>query len=938
MAKESDFILRLRLDNEEAQKKLAQQEKQIASLKKKIASMKGGGGFSLGGLAKMAGGLAGIASAASLVTSQMQRAFEVNKQFEQSLANLSALTGATGKDLDSLAQSAIELSSGSSMAASDIVDAMAKVGGAMPQLLQFQEGLVAVTGAAKTLSAATGMDMDQSINSLTSMMNQFGAGAIQAERYVNILAAASQEGSAEVDYLSAAIERSAGAATMSGLSFEELVATIESIAPKFSSAEEAGTQLRNVLLRLETRMGENSISAVGLGKSLEALGKLDTKQQIKIVGEETLRMAQAMQQARGTAEEMQQAIQGTNSAQEQAAVRTDTLDSALGRLSTSWDNFLLSLQSSTGILAEVVNGLGEVLSMFSGLVTKVDDATASLDRLTGNARDKGFKAASSLVEEEQRSAQSSGESITWAEARARALKKAQAELKKYKDILAEDQQAEADFAQWNQQFESQPLESMFRWAKQNPYRGKVPRSRQYNLWSLLPESDRMYSRQALNNAQLVELAKSQLNRASDAPLFSSSGHTPATNSEAYQKILSQYYAPENAIEQWEAVIKGLEEDADAAAKAQQQARASLTTPKAATRKTGTAKKVTDPLAAVSGDLGAAGLDVGELRKQLTTAEAAAKKVQELDALLRVVADPGTRDKLKAIREELAGIATYTEPTPEARTVVGGLDVTALDETKKKADELSTSIETLEGLLQYAPGDKGLKQALTQLREQRAALVPKQEQPARASDQWAAPKNRFEEEAQNIGKMREEYALLQAQMTEMDAFEQESAQKRLAELGQELQLRQQSYQTQLASAGVNAFQSLAGTLQQLGLINNKLSQAFSIISSIVSTVQAIVALVELIKGASLLAEGGGGFFSFLGGLFGFAQGGVVPGTSYTGDKVLARVNSGEMILTRQQQAALFNGMQAPVASGSSLVRGEDIYLALSNYMRRTGKRF
>lgn len=37
---------------------------------------------------------------------------------------------------------------------------------------------------------------------------------------------------------------------------------------------------------------------------------------------------------------------------------------------------------------------------------------------------------------------------------------------------------------------------------------------------------------------------------------------------------------------------------------------------------------------------------------------------------------------------------------------------------------------------------------------------------------------------------------------------------------------------------------------------------------------------------------------------YATGGIVPGTSYTGDKVVAHVNSGEMILNAQQQARLF----------------------------------
>lgn len=47
---------------------------------------------------------------------------------------------------------------------------------------------------------------------------------------------------------------------------------------------------------------------------------------------------------------------------------------------------------------------------------------------------------------------------------------------------------------------------------------------------------------------------------------------------------------------------------------------------------------------------------------------------------------------------------------------------------------------------------------------------------------------------------------------------------------------------------------------------------------------------------------------------FAEGGIVPGDSWTGDKVTARVNSGEMILTKDQQAKLFDLIQAGAPQG------------------------
>ena len=48
---------------------------------------------------------------------------------------------------------------------------------------------------------------------------------------------------------------------------------------------------------------------------------------------------------------------------------------------------------------------------------------------------------------------------------------------------------------------------------------------------------------------------------------------------------------------------------------------------------------------------------------------------------------------------------------------------------------------------------------------------------------------------------------------------------------------------------------------------------------------------------------------------FANGGVVDGNSFFGDKVLARVNSGEMILNKSQQSNLFN-----LLDGGSSVKG------------------
>lgn len=72
------------------------------------------------------------------------------------------------------------------------------------------------------------------------------------------------------------------------------------------------------------------------------------------------------------------------------------------------------------------------------------------------------------------------------------------------------------------------------------------------------------------------------------------------------------------------------------------------------------------------------------------------------------------------------------------------------------------------------------------------------------------------------------------------------------------------------------------------------------------------------------------------LSGYAGGGIIGGNSYTGDKVLARVNSGEMILNPSQQANLFNMINGGVSTGGEVkfrIEGSTLVGVLNNYNKK-----
>lgn len=74
------------------------------------------------------------------------------------------------------------------------------------------------------------------------------------------------------------------------------------------------------------------------------------------------------------------------------------------------------------------------------------------------------------------------------------------------------------------------------------------------------------------------------------------------------------------------------------------------------------------------------------------------------------------------------------------------------------------------------------------------------------------------------------------------------------------------------------------------------------------------------------------------LTGYAHGGLVDGSSYSGDNVPIMANAGELVLTKAMQANLANQLEGGGMSGlgPSRISGEQIYIVLNRYLKRSGQ--
>ena len=309
--------------------------------------------------------ISGYAAAFAGISTSIHAAVTANMEFEKSLSSLRSLTGVSAQELNYFRSEAVKMAMDSTQSAVAMVDAYKLIGSQMPELLKNKEALSATARAAVTLAEAAEIDVPTAAKALTGSLNQMGASSARASEYINILAAASQQGSADIPYLNRAIENAGGTASAVGVKFNELVAAIEAIAPRITDAGSAGTNLRNIFLTLEASADNNlKPSVVGLSTAIDNLSKmnLNATELTKMFGKESVTAAIALLQEKDAFDKLRTGIKGTNTAYEQAEINTDNLAGSFTKLGNAWTAFINSMSGSNGIIKAATDSLTTLIN------------------------------------------------------------------------------------------------------------------------------------------------------------------------------------------------------------------------------------------------------------------------------------------------------------------------------------------------------------------------------------------------------------------------------------------------------------------------------------------------------------------------------------------------------------------------------------------------
>jgi TP901 family phage tail tape measure protein len=313
--------------------------------------------------------------------------FNAIKDYDKALASLSAITGITGKAFIPFKAEVLDVATKTKMSAVDVAKAFELVGSAKSELLSDAKALGVVSQAAIYLSKASGDDLESSTLSLVGVMNQFNLKADQSTRIINALAAGSIVGAATTGQVNEAIRAFGTGAEMMNVSLEQSVSLVEVLSQKQIVGAEAGTKLRNVLSKMSSakglpkealdqmhKMGINinmvSNKAVPFEKRLQEIAKAvkDPVAMLKIFGEENKEAASVVLTNIGLFKDWTKQVTGTNSAYEQAAIRSKTFTTRIEELKNKFINLAISGNETSGtlnvfgnIIGFVTNNLGLII-------------------------------------------------------------------------------------------------------------------------------------------------------------------------------------------------------------------------------------------------------------------------------------------------------------------------------------------------------------------------------------------------------------------------------------------------------------------------------------------------------------------------------------------------------------------------------------------------
>ena len=173
-------------------------------------------------------------------------AVKTTADFDESMSNVSAISGAIGDDFDKLRAKAREMGAETKFSASDAADAMtymAMAGWKTDDMLSGISGIM-------DLAAASGADLATTSDIVTDALTGMGYTAADAGRLADVMAAASSNANTNVEMMGETFKYVAPVCGSLGYSMEDTALAVGLMANSGIKASQSGTQLRAAITNM----------------------------------------------------------------------------------------------------------------------------------------------------------------------------------------------------------------------------------------------------------------------------------------------------------------------------------------------------------------------------------------------------------------------------------------------------------------------------------------------------------------------------------------------------------------------------------------------------------------------------------------------------------------------------------------------------------------
>jgi TP901 family phage tail tape measure protein len=335
-------------------------------------------------------GAKAIAAASVAATAVGKYAIDVGSNFDSSMANVAAISGATGESLDALRDKAKEMGAKTKFSASESADAftyMAMAGWKTEEMLNGIDGIM-------NLAAASGEDLALTSDIVTDALTAFGLQASDSAHFADVLAAASNSANTNVSMLGGSFKYVAPVAGALGYSIEDVSVALGLMANSGIKAEQAGTSMRAMLTRLAkpTKEVQEAFASLGMDAA-DAIQNADGtmkpfSETMQILRDKMAGLSEAEKANVAAAIAGQEAMSGmlaiVNASDSDFEKLTSAIANADGTAQSMADTMNNNLNGAITILKSATEGFGITLyETFSGPAQKaIETLTGYVSQLT----------------------------------------------------------------------------------------------------------------------------------------------------------------------------------------------------------------------------------------------------------------------------------------------------------------------------------------------------------------------------------------------------------------------------------------------------------------------------------------------------------------------------------------------------------------------------